>query len=74
VSVCMRVYVRIGACEHAHLCRGRDGHGVDICVQVRHGQYVEGGNDDSTQVLTGLGRRQAELTGKRLAHYLPQVK
>ena len=42
-------------------------------VQVRHGQYVEGGRDDSTQVLTDLGRLQAELTGKRLAGYLPEV-
>jgi serine/threonine-protein phosphatase PGAM5 len=41
-------------------------------LQVRHGQYVEGGKEDASQVLTELGRRQAELTGKRLAAYLPE--
>ena len=41
-------------------------------VLVRHGQYVEGGKEDATMVLTALGRRQAELTGRRLASYLPE--
>lgn len=34
---------------------------------IRHGQYEMGLSDDSQRVLTPLGRRQAELTGKRLA-------
>jgi serine/threonine-protein phosphatase PGAM5 len=34
---------------------------------IRHGQYEQGFRDDSQQVLTPLGRRQAELTGQRLA-------
>lgn len=34
---------------------------------VRHGQYEQGFPEDSEQILTPLGRRQAELTGQRLA-------
>lgn len=34
---------------------------------VRHGQYEEGDFDDRKRYLTPLGRRQAQLTGKRLA-------
>jgi serine/threonine-protein phosphatase PGAM5 len=34
---------------------------------VRHGQYEQGFPEDSKRILTPLGRRQAELTGQRLA-------
>ena len=34
---------------------------------VRHGQYHEGPLDDRKRSLTALGRRQAQLTGRRLA-------
>lgn len=37
---------------------------------IRHGQYEQGFHDDSQQVLTPLGRRQAELTGQRLARIM----
>ena len=37
---------------------------------VRHGQYDETCKEDQARVLTALGRRQAHLTGQRLAHYL----
>lgn len=39
-------------------------------ILVRHGQYEETGEegkDDKKRILTELGRRQAEKTGKRLA-------
>lgn len=34
---------------------------------IRHGQYEQQGNVDRQRILTQLGRRQAERTGKRLA-------
>ncbi|XP_015593035.1 serine/threonine-protein phosphatase Pgam5, mitochondrial [Cephus cinctus] len=34
---------------------------------IRHGQYNTGGRTDVERILTDLGRRQAEATGKRLA-------
>jgi serine/threonine-protein phosphatase PGAM5 len=34
---------------------------------VRHGQYEQGFPDDQQQILTLLGRKQAEFTGQRLA-------
>jgi hypothetical protein len=37
-------------------------------ILVRHGQYNLKGSTDTERVLTELGRKQAELTGKRLAH------
>ncbi|XP_014598123.1 PREDICTED: serine/threonine-protein phosphatase Pgam5, mitochondrial-like isoform X2 [Polistes canadensis] len=36
-------------------------------ILIRHGQYNTAGKSDSEKVLTELGRRQAEITGKRLA-------
>lgn len=39
---------------------------------IRHGQYCEEDSDDSRRVLTALGRRQAELTGKRLVQLIKQ--
>jgi len=39
-------------------------------ILVRHGQYEEGHSDDSLQILTPLGRQQAEATGKRIAEFL----
>jgi serine/threonine-protein phosphatase PGAM5 len=35
-------------------------------ILVRHGQYDETEKDDSKRILTELGRKQSELTGKRL--------
>lgn len=35
-------------------------------ILIRHGQYDETQKEDSKRVLTELGRKQAELTGKRL--------
>lgn len=34
---------------------------------IRHGQYDESSKDDALRILTPLGRRQADLTGQRLA-------
>lgn len=39
-------------------------------ILIRHGQYVETEKDDEKRVLTELGRKQAELTGKRLKEML----
>lgn len=36
-------------------------------ILIRHGQYDETGLTDDQKVLTELGKRQAKLTGKRLA-------
>lgn len=36
-------------------------------ILVRHGQYNLQGQTDSERVLTELGRKQADMTGKRLA-------
>jgi serine/threonine-protein phosphatase PGAM5 len=36
-------------------------------ILVRHGQYDETSQDDKLRILTDLGRRQAEQTGRRLA-------
>ncbi|KAL7573134.1 hypothetical protein ACA910_018804 [Epithemia clementina (nom. ined.)] len=41
-------------------------------VLVRHGQYDETHAEDHLRTLTPLGRRQAELTGQRLASLLQQ--
>jgi broad specificity phosphatase PhoE len=35
---------------------------------VRHGQYNLDGKVDEERYLTDLGKKQAELTGQRLAH------
>lgn len=35
-------------------------------ILIRHGQYDEREKDDSKRLLTELGRKQADLTGKRL--------
>jgi serine/threonine-protein phosphatase PGAM5 len=41
---------------------------------IRHGQYEQGFPDDHQQILTPLGRKQAEYTGQRLAKLmLPTV-
>ena len=34
---------------------------------IRHGQYEQGPSDDKDRILTELGKRQAKLTGQRLA-------
>lgn len=34
---------------------------------IRHGQYEQGSSDDKNRILTGIGQRQAKLTGQRLA-------
>jgi serine/threonine-protein phosphatase PGAM5 len=36
-------------------------------ILIRHGQYVEDYPEDERRVLTELGRKQAESTGRRLA-------
>ena len=38
-----------------------------ILVLVRHGQYHQEGETDAQHFLTPLGRRQADVTGQRLA-------
>ena len=38
-----------------------------ILVLVRHGQYNQAGDTDEEHTLTELGRRQADVTGQRLA-------
>eukprot|EP00797_Seminavis_robusta_P020798 Sro31_g020420.2 (373) ;mRNA; r:126014-127132 len=40
---------------------------------VRHGQYEEAPFDDRKRCLTALGRKQAQLTGKRLATLVQQI-
>lgn len=35
-------------------------------ILIRHGQYVTSAITDKARILTPLGRRQAEATGKRL--------
>jgi len=48
-----------------------------ILVLVRHGQYNLEGTQDSERYLTDLGRKQAEVTGKRLvdlySHFLQKT-
>lgn len=39
-------------------------------ILVRHGQYDETYKDDEKRVLTDLGRKQADLTGKRIAEMI----
>ena len=39
-------------------------------ILIRHGQYEDGRSSDEEQVLTPLGRRQAELTGCRVREML----
>lgn len=38
-----------------------------ILVLVRHGQYDQSGERDEEHILTALGRKQADVTGQRLA-------
>lgn len=40
---------------------------------IRHGQYEEKHYDDRKRVLTPIGRRQAQLTGKRLAQMVENI-
>mmetsp|Transcript_27488 Transcript_27488/g.56493 ORF Transcript_27488/g.56493 Transcript_27488/m.56493 type:complete len:481 (-) Transcript_27488:109-1551(-) len=42
-------------------------------ILVRHGQYDETHKEDSKRILTPLGRKQAELTGKRLGEFIRGV-
>ncbi|KAL7545382.1 hypothetical protein ACHAWF_008732 [Thalassiosira exigua] len=42
-------------------------------ILIRHGQYDETHKEDSKRLLTPLGRRQAELTGKRLGKLIRGV-
>ncbi|XP_034940158.1 serine/threonine-protein phosphatase Pgam5, mitochondrial-like [Chelonus insularis] len=42
-------------------------HTVRHLLLIRHGQYNLAGQNDAERILTDLGRRQAESTGKRLA-------
>ena len=39
-------------------------------ILIRHGQYDETDKEDEKRILTPLGRKQAELTGKRLKEML----
>lgn len=39
-------------------------------ILVRHGQYDETEKEDDKRILTELGRKQADLTGKRLREML----
>ena len=39
-------------------------------ILIRHGQYDETHKEDSRRLLTPLGRRQAELTGRRLGEMI----
>lgn len=49
-------------------------HGVTRhIILIRHGQYDERHPDDHKRVLTPLGRKQAELTGKRLAEMIQGI-
>jgi serine/threonine-protein phosphatase PGAM5 len=46
-------------------------HGVTRhIILIRHGQYDETHREDEKRILTPLGRKQAELTGKRLAEMI----
>jgi len=42
-------------------------------ILIRHGQYDETHQDDEKRILTPLGRKQAEVTGKRLGEYIRGV-
>lgn len=42
-------------------------------ILIRHGQYDEREKDDSKRLLTDLGRKQADLTGKRLREMMEGV-
>lgn len=42
-------------------------------ILIRHGQYDETYPEDEKRVLTPLGRKQAQLTGKRLREYIRGV-
>eukprot|EP00957_Ditylum_brightwellii_P093639 7130628-Ditylum_brightwellii.AAC.1 len=42
-------------------------------ILIRHGQYDETHKEDEHRILTELGRKQAELTGKRLAEMIKGV-
>ncbi len=49
-------------------------HGVTRhIILIRHGQYDETHREDEKRILTPLGRKQAELTGKRLAEMLAGI-
>jgi serine/threonine-protein phosphatase PGAM5 len=43
-------------------------------ILVRHGQYDETPKDDAQRTLTGMGRLQAELTGRRLREMIEGVE
>jgi len=42
-------------------------------ILIRHGQYDETHREDEKRILTPLGRKQAELTGKRLAEMIAGI-
>ncbi|KAL9188276.1 hypothetical protein ACHAXT_006654 [Thalassiosira profunda] len=42
-------------------------------IMIRHGQYDESSKEDAKRLLTPLGRKQAELTGKRLGKLIRGV-
>eukprot|EP00934_Nitzschia_sp_Nitz4_P005825 Nitzschia sp. Nitz4//scaffold121_size67750//30500//34949//NITZ4_006067-RA/size67750-processed-gene-0.8-mRNA-1//1//CDS//3329534348//5815//frame0 len=42
-------------------------------ILIRHGQYDESEKEDSKRILTELGRKQADFTGKRLRHMISEV-
>ncbi|KAL7471609.1 hypothetical protein ACHAXS_011918 [Conticribra weissflogii] len=42
-------------------------------ILIRHGQYDETHKEDQNRILTPLGRKQAELTGKRLGELIRGV-
>jgi serine/threonine-protein phosphatase PGAM5 len=60
-----------GEKDHSHHERLIRKHGITRhIILIRHGQYDERHPDDHKRVLTPLGRKQAELTGRRLAEMI----
>jgi len=59
--------------ERAALIKAKTPTAARTLVLIRHGQY-ERGDKDEDQVLTPLGREQAELTGKRLKNLIEHLK
>eukprot|EP00557_Chaetoceros_sp_GSL56_P012383 CAMPEP_0176480330 /NCGR_PEP_ID=MMETSP0200_2-20121128/2220_1 /TAXON_ID=947934 /ORGANISM="Chaetoceros sp., Strain GSL56" /LENGTH=486 /DNA_ID=CAMNT_0017876443 /DNA_START=2764 /DNA_END=4224 /DNA_ORIENTATION=+ len=61
-----------GEKEHSHSHeRFIRKHGITRhIILIRHGQYEEQHPEDEKRILTPLGRKQAELTGKRLAEMI----
>lgn len=53
--------------EYNRKCEAKKSRAVRHLILIRHGQYNLYGNTDEEKILTKLGRKQAELTGKRLA-------